>query len=155
MDRVIAAIFLGIISFTDLRKREIPAVLLAVFGMIALGTQVIWQVTGTEMEQWGVFRFHNDWILGGIFGIVLVLIGKVTEEAIGYGDGITIGILGVLLGFFPGLEIFFYGLCLSAIYGAGVLILRKAGSKDRIPFLPFLTGAYFLWLFITIGGLQR
>lgn len=83
---------------------------------------------------------------GLVFGIFLLGICILSQEALGIGDGLWI--LAFCAGF--GLEAGLL-LCLVSFAGAAVcsgvlLCLKKIGKKGRLPFMPFLGVGYVLIL---------
>lgn len=142
MEKYVMALFLGAGSVMDLRKREIPAVFLG--GFAAAGILLQFWTMLAEKEMAGC----AGWIAGGVAGILLMGIAKVTDQAIGYGDAWTAAVLGVWLGILPMMEIVFLGLFLAAGYSAWLFLVKRAGRKYRIAFLPFLMAGYLIWLFL-------
>lgn len=135
-------ICLGILllsSIWDIRRREIPVYL--IIGSMILSTVYI------------VFGQGMDYLLaagGTVVGIVFLLISKVTEEGVGYGDSLIILVLGSYLGFWNILFVlsvsFFLLLCILI----PVLWMKKMSRKCTLPFLPFLLGGYVC--FLLVGG---
>ena len=69
-------------------------------------------------------------------GMLLLLLGRITSQAVGYGDGWVILILGLFLA--PAELLGILGLA-SALAGIWALYLVVRKRKDQeIPFLPFL-----------------
>lgn len=86
-------------------------------------------------------------ILGGIaVGATVLLIGWISGECIGFGDGIMLIVSGIYLGFWANLSLFLTALLISGIAALFLLVTKKKGKNDRIPFLPFLFAAYLLYL---------
>ena len=89
-------------------------------------------------------------LLAGLLpGIFLLILARITREAVGYGDGLILLFIGLSLGFWECIGIFFAGLL--GIFLAAVLALLLFGRKKslEIPFIPFLltglAGGYF-WM---------
>ena len=97
----------------------------------------------------GMLLFHilirdADWIslFGGILvGLGLLAAARLTGEAIGYGDGLTVAACGAAVGFAQTFCVFALAVCLAAVWSAILLLFKKAGRKDAIPFVPFLFAA--------------
>mgnify|MGYP004654008253 FL=1 len=79
-------------------------------------------------------------------GGVLLLCGRITRQAIGYGDGVLLLICGVYLGGKTAGILFMTGLFFLFPISLCLLISRKAGRKTQVPFAPFLLASYLLWL---------
>lgn len=140
MEKWIAGLFLLICSITDVRKKEIPISAAVVFGLGGIAAQLVGQMTDV---RW--------WVLGGLAGAALMGIGCLTGEAIGYGDGLAVGVAGIWLGLGAAVEILFVGLCMSAVVCAVLLAAGRVKKKHRIPFLPFLAAAWVVWMLMGSG----
>ena len=119
-------LLLGIQSFFDMKRKLIPTCVTIVGAVIGIGCTVYRGRTVGEL------------MLALMPGMVIVLLGKITKEAIGYGDGMLIG----MLGFFYSLEDVAY-ICMSAFWGAAgvaliLLVMKSKKRKDAVPFVPFL-----------------
>ena len=80
------------------------------------------------------------WLSGAVVGLLFLAIGKVTGEALGYGDGVLIGILGIYLGIWDLLGLLATTFFLTALFAAAVLVISKFKRKSAFPFVPFLGG---------------
>lgn len=123
---LIVYIILAVQSYWDLRYREIPT-MVTLCGML-MGISYCLVAKRTLTEVFGAM------VIGGI----ILLIGRVTREAVGYGDGLLL----CMMGFFYTAEQL-WGICISAFFLAGmvsiflVVVFHKKGSY-KIPFVPFL-----------------
>ncbi len=91
-------------------------------------------------------RALTDMLAGAAVGIVMIMIGWATGEAVGIGDGLMLVVSGIFLGFWENLCLLMTALLLV---GAAALLLMAVGKKGkdyRLPFLPFLLTAYLLQL---------
>lgn len=131
MERCIVGIYLGICSITDIRRREIP--LLVTGGTIILG--LIMQSISGKMS-WLM------WVGGILIGVFLMGVSKITNEALGYGDCLSVMAAGACLGGVQNLELLLAGLTLAAVFSAILLGTGKADGKYKLPFLPFLLAAH-------------
>lgn len=107
-------------------------------GMIILG------ITGYLLEM-----FSSAWweiLLGGLPGLLLYGVSRVTRGAMGEGDALIFGVCGIYLGLVENLLLLWLSLFLAMLAG-GLLLLRKKGNrKSRIPLVPFVFMAYvILW----------
>lgn len=124
---ILELLFLGIGSFFDMKERELPVLFLQVFA----GLGILFN---------GLWKYQNLWevVLGSLFGTAFLVIGVLTKEQIGYGDGIGLVILGILEGFKGMLPIVTGAFLLSGIYGLWSLLGVKKSGDTAIPFFPFL-----------------
>lgn len=131
----ILLVWLVILSYIDIRTRELPVKLLLLSGMSGVLYQVFW-----GMEDWIIFA-------AGIgTGVVFLLISKITKEKIGYGDSAVILILGIWSGGRSLIGILGISFFLLEVFAVIVLCKKKMSSKYEAPFVPFLTGGYVLFL---------
>lgn len=134
---VLTLLFLGIGSVYDVRSRELPGRFLFTFAVLAVLSNAVLRYQSLSEIFYGV-------LLGGSF----LVLGWITKEAIGYGDGIGIMITGVLLGGSRTFIILAEAFFLSAFYGIGKLLLKKAAASDTMPFYPFLFTASLGGIFL-------
>lgn len=106
-----------------------------IFGIIGVMLNIIF-------TQYSLFSL----IGGAFFGIIIIILGKITNEAIGIGDGIVVIILGVFTGAGYNLSILFFAFLISAIISIILLTLKKLKRKDSIPFVPCLFIGYLITL---------
>jgi len=64
------------------------------------------------------------------------------------GDTKLIAVSGLYTGLTGIISVLFYSFILSGITGIVLLILKKANSKSRIPFIPFLTLGFLIYLLL-------
>ena len=129
--KIILTIYLLWASLHDIKKRALPAVGLAVGGVLSLLCIVL---NKPEKEQWIVI------LLGTIPGIVLYLLAGISA-GIGKADGMVLILTGCICGIKK--TLFLFGLSLIYIFFfAAVVFIIKKNRKSRIPYIPFLLAAY-------------
>ena len=144
VDIVVLLILTGL-SVSDIRNKKVSRRVLTLWGILT----VIWKIVDfyrirvflEKMEQTNVGDLIG--ICAGIgVGVLFLLVSKVTEEAIGYGDS-AIMILGGYLGVRK-----VVGVLAAAFFTSGVcsVILAFRGRVKTMPFFPFLTLGYILML---------
>ncbi len=79
---------------------------------------------------------------GAMVGVVLLLFGYFSKEAIGIADGAVILVCGVAFGLYKTVGMTFFAACYAGVCSMVLLLLKKVGKKSRIPFLPFLLLGY-------------
>ena len=136
---MIAGVLVGLMLLTaaieDLRGMRIHAGLLIVFGAAAACARAA-QGPFPEMP----IRIAA----GALVGTGLWLIAVITREAIGKGDALAVLFTGMGTGAPETLLVLTIALAGAALAGAVLLIMRRADKKSRIPFIPFIAGAYLL-----------
>lgn len=120
-------LFFGIGSCFDIKSRELPLEFLGAFGLSGVICNVLWKYQSLE-----------NMIIGCLLGGTFLFVGWVTKEAIGYGDGIGLVILGIFEGWQGMIPIVFGAFLLSGIYGLWKIIGLKESGSDTMPFFPFL-----------------
>ena len=125
--------FLGMGTFYDVKKQELPVTYL-------------WTFTGTGILGTVLLRHHSveDAVSGALIGCAVLFVSWFTKEAIGYGDGWILVILGLLEGPFSLIFIMIEAFVMSAVIGAWKLICLKQERDSTMPFLPFLLIVLFV-----------
>ena len=104
VNEVICLLILLFFSIMDIQMRKVSVYMLAAAG----AGSILYQLLAGKM---------NLWLLAGgcLIGVSFVLLSKITDEGIGYGDSIGILVLGIFLGFWRVLTVistaFFLLLC--------------------------------------------
>ena len=94
----------------------------------------------------------NAWnmrtILGGTaIGVFVLILGRITG-GIGAADGILLCMTGCCLGAMQNAVLFFTALLFAAVVSLFFLIGMKKPKNYELPFLPFLSAAYFIQMWI-------
>lgn len=131
LTEALAFVLLCICSVFDIRKKELPLMILITGFLVALGIEMwcIWK--GLESVA-GI----AESLLPGVF---LLLLSFCTREKVGYGDGLLLIVLGLFLGFFRCFLILCIGLIFSSAFALILLLFCKAEKNSRLPLVPFLT----------------
>lgn len=134
-DQIVCLGILVIVSVIDIKYRKIPVRILIAMNVGAFIFQCLCRREEVVLVAGGV-----------IVGIVFLLISRVTEEGVGYGDSLGILGLGIYLGLWKLFEVLAGAFFMLAICAVAVLIRKKMSRKIALPFYPFLTAAYVFWL---------
>lgn len=126
---LLACLFVN--AWTDAKTRRVYPALLAVTGTIGL----FFYTADGEMTA-------GSLAAGVLVGVFLLLGGRLTDEKIGYGDGMTFLVTGIFLGFWKNLFLLFAASLAAAVYALIGLALGRLKRNDCLPFLPFVSGAY-------------
>lgn len=129
--KICVGILLGVSTIIDLKSKKISAAVLAVF-------TVIW------FPYYLLTRFLSIYSIGGgiAIGIFMMVMSRVLKGGIGIGDGMLLCVLGGYLGFIQNLKLLLTALYLAAGCSVVLLLIKRAGKKTEIPFVPFLCTAY-------------
>lgn len=125
-----------IISFVDLRHKIIPDFMVAIALVIGI-----------------IFSFiikapFMDTILGMIFGGGILLLLALVPNAMGGGDIKLMFAIGAYLGLNKTLWALILAFIMSSIISIGLILFKIKGTKDYIPFGPFLSLGSFISLLI-------
>ncbi|MCI9438519.1 MAG: hypothetical protein HFH85_15425 [Lachnospiraceae bacterium] len=128
---LLTAVWLIIISIADIKRRRVPIWLLVPGGILTLA--------GAAGQQYG----GSDIVRAVLPGVILLFL-TMTTRSVGYGDGIVTLFLGFIMGGGKSLIMFGISLFLAAMCSLLLLAMRKVKKHTGIPFLPFLTAAWFV-----------
>ena len=119
-------LFLAILVPEDIREKKISLNKLLPFAVSGLFYRL--------SVSFG-FEKNGEIIMCLIPGGILILLAILTHEAIGFGDGVVVLILGLWTGGLLTVKAVSIGIMLSGICGCVLLVMKK---KEPIPFIPFL-----------------
>ncbi len=133
---------------------------------ICLLIQGVWDLRTKEIPTWvslglGICSFlysvcsQRDWIcmiLALLPGAICLLIGYVTRQAVGYGDGILLCALGMLYSLEEVLDICIIASLIAGIVGLVLLVVFKKKGSYQIPFVPFLFLGWMLQYVTDLAG---
>lgn len=118
---------LVICTIEDIRERKVFSNVCLINMISALFIRIV-----LKNVEWQ--NVMLDLIPGGI----ILLIGFITKETIGKGDGILIITLGSILGMKMCMELLFWAFFICTFVSAIGLLWGKIELKSRVPFVPFL-----------------
>ncbi len=75
-------------------------------------------------------------------GILMILLARISNEQIGYGDGIIVLLIGLFLNIHILLGIVLCAIFLAGLMGVILFIFRNRIKTKGIPFLPFIFVSY-------------
>lgn len=137
---LVMGVVLLIQSIWDIRYKEIPIVVTVISGVLGVVMAILIQ---------------RDWIdilLALVPGLISLGIGRVTREAIGYGDGFLLCAMGLYVSCEDILTIGMMAIILGGLFALICLLIRIKQGKDQLPFVPFLLMAWVLHVLIETGG---
>ncbi len=129
---------LGLCSVEDWREKQISLWKIWLYAIVIVIYE-IWCFLGGFL---GGHKEISEWMIGVLTGILpgigMLIMGKLSQEAIGYGDGYLTLILGFSMGFWEILGIL--GIALFGVFGVAVylVVIRKRSRNSQIAFVPFL-----------------
>ena len=132
---ILTALWLTALGGIDMRRKYVPAWLLACGGIFA-----------TLMSVFGFYDGELDGtgLLWSIFpGVVLLAVAILTRMA-GWADGIVLLILGILAGFRACIFSFTLSMLIISVVSLILLALRRVRKNTKLPYLPFLCVGYLV-----------
>lgn len=122
--------FLCICAVFDIRRKEIPSVLIGVGVSAALFINVWGLIKGSIS-----FTEAGSCLLPGVFFLLMSLC---TKEKVGFGDGLMLLVIGLFTGFYHCFFVLCISLILSAAFALILWLMHRVGKESRIAFAPFL-----------------
>lgn len=141
-------VYLAIESHRDIKEREISVkstIWFVMIGMLQKAGMYIFQ--GIDMTAGSAVR---SLLMALLPGVVLLLLGRITRQAVGYGDGLLLLVCGLYLGGKEAGVLFVTGLLVLFPISLVLLISGQAKRKTQLPFAPCLLAAYLLWLLLNV-----
>ncbi len=129
---MINSAFLGILSFEDIKRKKVGLIPIA---LLAASNAAICICMGRELTEVA---------LGILPGIFAILVSLCTKGKLGLGDGLVLVATGLVCDWEEVLGFWLIALVLSSLLGIVLMMLKKAGLKTALPFLPFLLVGFLL-----------
>ena len=139
-------VWLCLLAAWDIRRGELPAVLLAAGGAAGLLLRIIDLAAGTALSA-----LAAAYLPGLAAGGLLLAAARISREAVGYGDGICFCLLAFWLPWEELFTLLFTALVLCALPGLVIGLIRGRRVK-ALPFLPFAAGAYLVLRLAALSG---
>ncbi|MFI6091384.1 prepilin peptidase [Streptomyces sp. NPDC051218] len=134
-------VLLAVVDFGVHRLPDVLTLPLAVAALVLLGGAAL---LPEHAGSW-IHALYGALGLGGAYFVLFLI----SPNGMGFGDvKLALG-LGAALGWYGWGAVLlgtFAGFLLAALYGAGLVIARRAGRRTAIPFGPFLIGGAFVGL---------
>lgn len=140
VQNVVSLILIGILSLQDIRYKQLKGIVLIPFAVLGFIMRLIAS---------GIFTS----LIASIPGLLLILFSLLTDEKLGYGDGITILGLCLWLNIGSAMRVLMTSMSLlvltSLILIIALKISRKNKVKDiRLPVIPYiLAGLVVMFIF--------
>lgn len=153
--RIAVILMLILLSVSDLKSRTIPILPVLVFAAVMAAVHLTVRYIPALVPF--AESLSADWLPAGDLPVVRILAGMLpglfllavslaSRSFIGTGDGIAVAACGAAIGLSSELASLTVALVLCCVYSIVLLIRKKAGRKDTLPFLPFLTAGHILVL---------
>lgn len=136
VQNAVSVLILSVLSGQDIKYKQISG-------------YIVWIYTGIGILISLLFSGVFEAVLSAVPGILFILLGKLSYEQIGIGDGITILALGIWVGCQRILFIIILGTLLCGVLSIIMLLFNTKENirEKRIAFIPFL----LVGLVVSIG----
>ena len=145
---IIAFLLLIICSYTDLKERSISLKLLAVFLMSTIALYVFCYCYSENIECLDRFLLYEicpeNIFYAVIPGGILLIISVVSKEAIGFGDGYLLVVLGVMVGCVRLSCIICISMLMVSVIGIIGIAVKKWNKNNALPYVPFLLSGFMV-----------
>jgi len=140
-------LLLAPVAYIDFKSKTIPDKLLVV-GLFARIIFYIIEIFAKNKEVQDIFISDIKGFLFG--GGIFLLTTLIARNSIGIGDVKLYGLIGFFCGYRGTLTSMIFSLFLSFIVSLALLLFRKKGRKDTLPFAPFVFAGTFLFIFLGV-----
>ncbi len=146
MKEIVLTGYLVVLSVFDGREQKVPV------GLLGVGTLLALVLVARDCLAYSQYwqRIVLTAVLGLIPGVFMLLAAYITHK-VGYGDGMALLAVGMLVGYKSCWGMLCISLMIMSFWCIGILVFRKGTKNTRLPYLPFLTIAYLLGLFVRGG----
>lgn len=110
---------------------------------ISICTTIIYGIAGIVLQLIDQSLALSS-VVALVPGLAALLLAKLTEEKIGYGDGIMLLAMGCNFSLSQLIYICMFGICMAGVFALILLIIFKKKKDYAIPFVPFLFWGYVL-----------
>lgn len=130
INRIVFGVFLLTAAWQDGREKSISVWLFVTAGIAGAFLSILQG------------RFGMERLLSCLIGVMLLFISRLTDEAIGAGDGCFFVVSGLFLNTILNLKLLIYGTFFNGLICSGIYFYCRVRGKDikkkSIPFLPVL-----------------
>ena len=135
INKVLILIFLALLSVFDIKTKQIPLWLILTFAVIFAGMCFVNGYVG-----------HAALLLRLLPGIFLLAVAFATKQSMGYGDGVALLLVGLLLDIWTSTALLLLALLISAATSVIILLSKKGDRQTKLPFMPFMLAAWMVML---------
>lgn len=131
---ILHMVMLSVCSVEDWKEKEVSLWKIILYGFVIIGYG-IWEIIVSDVSvKW----WWMQAVTGAVPGICLLILAKVSNEAVGYADGVLTVLIGISMGFWQVVGIL--STAFLGIFFTAVILFACCGrkKKTRIAFIPFL-----------------
>jgi len=127
-------LFLALAGWLDRKRMMLPVILPAAGALTGILINLL-------TKQLSILEIAA----GTGIGLMMLLVGYASRQALGYGDGLLMAAAGCFLGSMQTSILLLCSLLAAAVVSIILILAKKRGWKDRIPFAPcVLAGFVFM-----------
>jgi len=146
MNGLAALLIIGIQGIYDIRSLHVP------HKILLFGITVSFLYVGYAFSKGNTDG--RQIVMGWIPAIFFLTMAFVSRNRMGYADGIALGIIGNFLGNVLAWKILILALVFGGIYSISGILRKRITWESRYPFLPFLSLAIAIELFLEKVGVE-
>ena len=132
MKLIFLGIWLSVLGCIDLKYKEIPLSLTLLGGGVGILLCIV------EGRLW------TDILLSCVPGAIALIFSRLTQEVLGYGDGMVFLVMGLYMTLSKLLSLGMMAFGLAGLVSLVLLVVFRRRGSERIPFIPFLVLAFGL-----------
>ena len=136
INEISIGMILAVQSYWDIKDKEIPVLVNLLGGIGGIVLSLLQR------------RSLKEVLLALVPSLVCLLISFLTREAIGYGDGLLLSVVGMFVSYEVVLEIVFLAISFAGILALFLLVVCHKRGKEKLAFVPFLFGAWLMHFFV-------
>lgn len=133
--KTILLLFLAAASFIDHKEKKIPVILVSA----GFAAGLVLRAVAADLMAYEIAG-------GCMLGLGFLLIAKLTNESVGYGDGMMLTATGAFLGLKDNIFLLLYAMLAAAVISVILMIVKKKKKSFRIAFIPFMLAGYIVVL---------
>lgn len=123
--------FLGLNAVSDIKTKKILVWSAGVFGIFGIA----YGLTTKDLTL-------SQALIALLPGIIFLLISKVTNESMGYGDGIIVLVMGIYISIQKLIGSLVLALIFAAIWSIVLVVFFRKKKQEEFPFVPFVLLGY-------------
>ena len=144
LNQVVLITGLAIESIYDIRFKRIPLwIFFAMAGLGSITGIIFWIVNSTDIKSAVISR-----AIAVVVGLILIFISRLSNEAIGYGDSLTLTIIGLFMGIEILLQVLLTSISIAGAVGLVFLLFFRKSRKYQLSFVPFIFVSYVILRFL-------
>lgn len=133
-DLWIMCLYIGLLlvaAIADIRKLRIPMYVITLIYIVSIVIVVL-------LEKWKMPV--SCIVLPLLPGVIMIVIGLITRQKIGIGDGVIVAGIGIGIGMDRCLAMLMFALFAVALVAGAMIACGRVNKHTRIPFVPFILG---------------